>query len=269
MKTPVYILATCRNAALLGMTTLVFRTLRTGFPHASITVFGNGLVREHAALVQEEAAKCDAAFNWIRPTAHDVWLEHLVQAQGQPFWICDTDMVFFQPVEQPAPGVYLSGRYEPAFAEEWTQSWHAERLHTCLLYLDPQALRARMRAWLSAHVPNIFGHAETHFIRQHFVPVQGGPPTFMDTAAGLYHALGGTAFDEARNEAFEHLHCGSYSDLIGRCASLGDLAAMHAAVLADVQNARGLREAQDKYYASRRSFGRSGANPPEAIAAQQ
>ncbi len=251
MQTPVHILATCRNPALLGATTLVFRTLRTGFPSAEVVVYGNGLAREHAAVVQEEAAKCDAAFNWIRPTAHDVWLEHLVQTQPGPFWICDTDLVYFQPVPPPAPGVWLSGRYEPSFAEEWTASLHVERLHTCLLYLDPQLLRAKMRAWQSRHVPAIFGHAETHFIRQHFVPVAGRAPHFMDTAAGLYHAFGGAPFDPAANECFEHLHCGTYSDLIGRCASLGDLGAVHAAVVADVQQARGLREAQEKYYVTR------------------
>lgn len=248
---PVYILATCRNPALLGMTTLVFRTLRTGFPHNPIVVFGNGLTPEHTAVVQEEAAKCDAAFHWIRRVPHDIWLEHLVQDQPRPFWICDTDIVFFQPMEQPHPDTFLAGRYEPGFNEEWTQSWHAERLHTCLLYLDPQALRAKMRAWMSTHVPQIFNHAETHFIRQHFVPRMGSGPCFMDTAAGLYHAFGGTPFDEATNEAFEHLHCGTYSDLIGKCESLKDLPAVHAAILADAQNARGLREGQDKYYASR------------------
>lgn len=250
-RTPVYILATCRNADLLPATLLVFRTLRTGFPHAPVKVFGNGLSPEHSAAVQQAAAEADADYVWVRKTAHDVWLEHLVQDQAQPFWICDTDMVFFQPVGAPPRGAWLSGRFEPGFAEEWTQSWHAERLHTCLLYLDPQQLRAKMRAWMTQHVPAIFGHAETHFIRQHFVPVQGGPPTFMDTAAGLYHAFGGTPFDTATDECFEHLHCGTYSDLVAGCASLKDLPAVHAAIIKDVTAARELHVAQQRYYASR------------------
>jgi hypothetical protein len=294
MNAPIYILATCRNPDLLPATLLVFRTLRTGFPHAPVKVFGNGLSPEHSALVQQAAAEANADYVWVRKTAHDVWLEHLVQDQAGPFWICDTDMVFFQPVPAPPPGAWLSGRFEPGFAEEWTQSWHAERLHTCLLYLDPQQLRAKMRAWMTEHVPAIFGHAETHFIRQHFVPLVGLPrcgdrtsqrdvpttgntqdrtsqrdvptngneaertsqrdvPTtlFMDTAAGLYHAFGGTPFDTATDECFEHLHCGTYSDLVAGCASLKDLPAVHAAIIKDGNAARELLVAQQRYYASR------------------
>jgi len=281
MANQIHILATVRNPALLDAALLVFKSLRLGFPHNAVTVYGNGLRSDHAAAVQQAAASANAAFNWIRPTAHDVWLEHLVQSQDEPFWICDTDIVFFAPVKPPtAAGVDLAGRFEPGFDEEWTQCFHVERLHTCLLYLDPLALRAKMRAWLHQHVPSIFSHAGCQFIRQHFVAVlerdcAGGQSQhgdipgrdqaaaaglatqprstthFYDTAAGLYHAFGGTAFDEEQNAAFEHLHCGSYSDLIGRCESLKDLPAVHQAVLANPDQARGLHAAQAQYYSTR------------------
>lgn len=258
------------------MALLVFKTLRVGFPHSPVTVYGNGLRSDHAAAVQQAAASADAEFNWIRPTAHDVWLEHLIRSQDAPFWICDTDMVFRSPVPEPSPGVWLSGRFEPGFNEEWTRSWHVERLHTCLLYVNPVHIRALMRSWLHQHVPDIFSHAGCQFVRQHFVAVNetvgrrstaatgassnggGAPPPyhqptthFYDTAAGLWHAFGGTPFDAEQDAAFEHLHCGSYSDLIGRCESLKDLPAVHAAVLADGKLADGLKAAQQKYYAER------------------
>lgn len=233
------------------MALLVFKTLRVGFPHSPVTVYGNGLRSDHAAAVQQAAASADAEFNWIRPTAHDVWLEHLIRSQDAPFWICDTDMVFRSPVPEPTPGVWLSGRFEPGFNEEWTRSWHVERLHTCLLYVNPVHVRALMRSWLHQHVPDIFSHAGCQFVRQHFVPIAGSSPCFYDTAAGLWHAFGGTPFDAEQDAAFEHLHCGSYSDLIGRCESLKDLPAVHAAVLADGKLADGLKAAQQKYYAER------------------
>jgi hypothetical protein len=103
MNAPLHILATVRNPALLDAALLVFKTLRLGFPHNEVTVYGNGLRSDHAGAVQQATASAAGTFNWIRPTAHDVWLEHLIQTQTAPFWICDTDMVFFNPMDfQPA-----------------------------------------------------------------------------------------------------------------------------------------------------------------------
>lgn len=252
MTAPVHILATCRKPELLPAALLVFKTLRLGFPLPPVVVYGNGLTASAAGEVQQAAAAAKASFNWIRPTAHDVWLEHLIATQNNPFWICDTDLVFLGGIPEPAAGTWLSGRFEPGFNEEWTRCWHAERLHTCLLYLDPVHLRAVMRSWLHQHVPPIFSHAGAEFVRQHFVPRYGQTPMFYDTAAGLYAAFGGTPFDAETDAAFEHLHCGTYSDLIGQCESLKDLPAVHSAVLADPAAARGLRVQQEKYYALRK-----------------
>lgn len=251
MNPPVHILATVRNPDLLAAALLVFKTLRLGLPRNPVIVYGNGLRPEHAASVQQAAAAADAEFRWVRPTAHDIWLEHLVQNGGAPFWICDTDMVFLAPVRPPDPGTRLAGRLEPGFCEEWSKSWHVERLHTCLLWLDPVGLRAEWRAWMTQHVPGIFGHAETHFLRQHFVPRHGQLPLFYDTAAGAYQAFGGTPFDAEQNAAFEHLHCGTYSDLVSECSTLKDLPAVHAGVFADPARARGLAVAQAGYYERR------------------
>lgn len=254
MTPAVHILVTVRNPALLPMALLVFKTLRVGFPTAPVHVYSNGLGAKENLALTEAAQNIGANLTWLRPTSHDLWVESLLQRERSPFWICDPDMVFFDNVEKlfPAnPAIKLAGRFEPGFAEEWTHSWHVERLHTCLMYLDPAALRTEQIIWLERHVPKIFPWAETHFVRQHFIPRARQMPLFYDTCAGLYHALGGTAFDEPLNEAFEHLHCGSYSDLIGKCESLADLPAVHAAVLADINNARGLRQAQDNYYQSR------------------
>ncbi len=261
MKTTVNILATVRNPALLPATLLVFKTLRTGFPAARVFVWGNGLCSHDCQAVRAAAASVGASFINLPATSHDAWIETMVNRWNEPLWICDTDMVFFHQVEagpgQEAFGAGLfMGRHEPEFDEEWTGTRHMERLHTCLMWFNPVALRMAIRSWM-ARIPDPWRmSAQFPLFRQNFIPVRwwfnGQPETwFYDTCAGLYHALGGTPFSEEQNAAFEHLHCGTYADVMN-AESLRDLPAVHAAVYQNPQSARGLRAGQDAYYATRK-----------------
>lgn len=249
MKPVVHILATVRNPALREAALLVFRTIRVAFPTWEIRVYGNALAGQSNDQVAEAAAKAGALYMRMPPTAHDEWILRLLETSTEPFLICDTDMVFWENMEDRlhAPEL-ISGRYEPGFNEEWTQSWHAERLHTCLMYLNPAGLRAATRHYLTKHVPSVFPKASVEFYRQHFVPRLGQLPLFYDTMAGVWHALSGEPFGELQNSCFEHLNCGSYVDEIGKTTGLKDLEAFHRAVYADVNLARGLRVKQQEWY---------------------
>lgn len=275
MKTQVHILATVRNPALLPAARLVFQTLRIGFPTAEVIVWGNGLDKASAKVIQEDARKCGATFRNDPQIAHGRWIEALCTLRTLPFWICDTDIVFFDEVEHWFSGrddTVFSGRYEPAFREQWTGSLHVARLHPSLMWFNPQRLHIAMRKWPGQHA--FFNTVEANLFRWQWVPRRlsdyqiirlsdSGTDTdehgrtrtelwFYDTCAGLHQALGGTAFDEEQNDAFEHLHCGSYSDLIGNgVGSMGKMGVMHQAVFADPSKARGLRKMQDEYYRSR------------------
>ena len=250
MNTTVHILATVRNPALLESALLVFKTVRVGFPRALIQVRGNGLDPVAADAVGLAASQSGCDFHNDNRTSHDAWIEKLIYTKGDPFWVCDTDLVFFEAVEHwfaGKPSVMHAGRFEPEFYEEWTRSRHMARLHTSLMYLNPVELRLGMRTWMG-QFPTLWHTAQMNLIRQQFVPLLGELPLFYDTCAALYHALGGTAFTKEQNAAFEHLHCGTYADLIGAVTSLRDLAAVHRAVYADPSRARGLQHKQNDYY---------------------
>jgi hypothetical protein len=263
MLPPVHILATIRQPALWPATTLVFKTLRTGFPTAPVMVWGNGLKPNDRAIVIPAAEAAGAGYQDISPTSHDAWIETLINTQSGPLWICDTDMVFFDRLTSNAqspksgretsdfrPETLFAGRYEPAFDEEWTGTRHVERLHTCLMYLNPPALRSAIRAW-QARIPSPWrDSAQFPLVRQHFVPVRGGDTLFYDTMAGLWHAGLGTPFTPEQDAAFEHLHCATYADLVD-APSLANLKAVHNQVYANPQAARGLKQAQDQYYIER------------------
>lgn len=250
MLPPVHILATVRTPTLWPATTLVFKTLRTGFPTSLVMVWGNHLKPNDRSIVVPSAALAGAVYRDIDATSHDAWIENLINTQSQPFWICDTDMVFFGALDPRPSAIGFSGRYEPAFDEEWTGTRHVERLHTCLMYLDPVALRSQIREW-QARIPSPWrDSAQFPLVRQHFVPVRGGPTLFYDTMAGLWQAGLGMPFTPAQDAAFEHLHCATYANLVD-APSLANLSAVHNQVYANPQAARGLKQAQDQYYRER------------------
>jgi hypothetical protein len=146
----------------------------------------------------------------------------------------------------------FAGRFEPEFMEEWTGTRHAARLHPSLMRFDPCPLRAVMRYWPGVH--EFFLTVKREFFEWQFVPY-GDEVLFYDTCAVLHQAFGGARFTDAQNERFEHLHCGSYSDLIGPSLSLqGDMAEKHRAIYMQPELARGLQIEQRKYYASRKPW---------------
>ncbi len=245
----VYILATCLDQTLIETSLLVFRTLRIGFPSAQVHVQGNALDPVANQRVAQLAGATGCSYLNGQPVAHDVWVERLLQLSPDPFWILDTDIVFWSGVESFAfSGAALSGRYEPAFTEPWSGTSKVSRLHTSLLYFDPELLRRSIRNWLVRWHPKGFPFVPSvELIRQHYVPRASSPPLFYDTCAGLYQALGGLAFTDVQNSAFEHLHCGAYSNRIA--AALPGIEDVHRAVVYDTGKARGLREAQEKFYA--------------------
>lgn len=246
---------TVRKPELLPAAALVFRTVRVGFPEQDLVVWGNGLDPVWAGMVASWTQQVGGTFrNLGGYVSHDAWIEGAIQREMEPFWICDTDVVFFDKMHQPEAVVMMAGRHEPEFSEQWTRTRYMERLHTCVMYLDPSQARQGMREWLCRFPKPWRYTAEFPFIRQNFVPVAAAPRRsaevlFYDTCAGLWHSVGGQPFSEEENGAFEHLHCATYVDCIDpRLPGVKELAAQHAAIYRDPQLARGLFGRQKLVY---------------------
>lgn len=247
MTTNVHILATCLSPELISATTLVFKTLRTGFPDASVSVWCNDLKPRQRAIVSSAARESGCDLFDLPPTSHDVWIERMLEHSPAPFWVLDTDVVFFGKVEPAIPDAALCGRFEPAFFEPWSKTHKVERLHTSLLWLNPRLIHQQIRLWIGKWHPKGFPFTpQVDLIRQHYVPRAGNEPLFYDTCAGLYNAIGGAAFTDDQNAAFEHLHCGTYSDRIA--VVMPGIVGVHKAVISDCGNAKGLSQQQSKFY---------------------
>ncbi len=184
-----------------------------------------------------------SSFINIGPTAHDRWIEHLVESSKAPFWICDTDIVFWESVEGFDVPELIKGRLEPAWFSKWTGCNHVERLHPCLMMLNPVGIRVGVRRWASQFPAAQRISAEYPMIREYFIPVKGEPPLFYDTCAGIWQGLGGTPFSDVENDYFDHLHAASSTHTMP-ADMRSDFEKVHNGVYCDV----GLKSVQAEYY---------------------
>lgn len=255
MKINVHILATHLHGASLGGTLLTFKTLRVGFPKANVTVWGNGLSDKTDRIVQAAARCVDCKYVPSKPTRHDQWISFLLAESPEPFWICDTDIVFHRSVEGFANSSdYLVGRFESPFLEPWSKTQKVARLHTSLLWINPRLIQDLIARWMARWHPKGFPFLpEVEMIRQHYVPQgEGKAPLFYDTCAGLYQAIGGKSFTEDQNEAFDHLHCGTYVQRMND--AVPGLKEAHDAIYQGAINPKGLRHTQAAFYSEHRIY---------------
>jgi hypothetical protein len=246
----VHILATHLFGEPIEGTTLVFRTLRVGFPTAKVTVWGNNLNVSSQLHVRHCCDKTCATFLQVNSTAHDRWITGLVEVSPEPFWICDTDIVFRSSIEgfKSDKDRAIFGRYEPEFVEPWSKTQKVDRLHTSLLWINPKMVRSQIRGWMASWHPNGFPFMpEVELIRQQFIPQGlGKKPLFYDTCSGLYQAIGGQAFTDEQNNAFDHLHCGTY---VRRMKGAVDgLKEAHEAIYSGKVEASQIRDSQQEFY---------------------
>lgn len=251
MPETVHILASCRNLNLVDATLVVFKTIRVGFPNAEIIVWLNPMHME-AKLLTINAARsvgatvCDSGI--YKPMRHDEWIEWIFGERIAPFWICDTDMAFFGQCEGWfAQNTLMAGRYIPAFRDPFSKTIHRDRLHTCLMWLNPEEIRSALQNW-SRRFPESWMAPKVEFFRQTYWPTRNKETEFGDSCSGLWHTIGGTPFSVELNTCFEHLNCGTYSDLIGK--SLGGESWMdgHRRFCSDPLSVRGIQLAQAEFY---------------------
>lgn len=267
-KTPkVYILATCRKPELLPATLLVFDTIRVGFPTASIDVHINGICCDPLRALEYKVMKVNGALYKMAQTIHHEWIESLIYRENEPFFICDTDVIFWDNFEKwDFSGHALAGRYIPQFYDEFSKCITRPRLHTSLLYIDPVEVRKQIKAYYNQFPdtpfnpkPNLF-YPMFHPLMEpvasenaddRLFPFGGRLFTnyFYDTCSMLYHAIGGLPFNEEHLNCFDHLHCGTISDIIAPHLSIGkDLVAKHQAAFANPQLAKGCWKHQNEYF---------------------
>jgi len=235
---------------MLPAATLVFKTIRVGFPKAPLKVFPNDQPAELDSILKASAAVGGVCYpQFLDNCRHDVWILHLLDTEPGPFWICDTDIVFWKKFEHTPDGSALAGVRVPSFYEPWTGTQYRERLHTCLMRIDPEAFRASKAKYMDSFPQEPF-HPFLMFVPQQWQAERiNGRVTnhFYDTLAMAWHAFGGQEFTPEQILSFDHLNCATYADLIAPSLDF-DILGAHKAVYEDITKARGSWATQFKWF---------------------
>lgn len=250
----VHVLATCRNPELFPATRLVFDSIRVGFPTAEINVVLNGLASYHEAEIEKECEKVSAncSNRTIYPTVHNRWISELIRDKSEPFFICDTDVIFHENFERfdfDFQAKALAGRLIPRFFDEVTGCITYERLHTSLLYINPMIIRRQVASFKSKLCTQSPFYVDQDLVDP-LMSVIHKQPYFHDTASQLYNAIGGKAFTPQQLDCYDHLNCGTYIDIAAPRMTYGkNLKSDHEKVFENPALSRGIWKQQENYYA--------------------
>lgn len=237
----VFCITYCRRPELYYGTSLIFQTIRAGFPDAEIVVIDNASaygVEETRRLAESVGA---IFVHYEKERRHQDILADIVIGADVPTAVVDPDIVFWDRADEST--AMLEGRLIPCFLDPYTGCHTHERLHTSFLKFRPE-LREAIR--------------EVRAQRFDWEPFS---PTMLemdgwhrwDTMASLYASLKHIAkpFSESDLNKYDHLFCGSHIDLVSdKLNEWGDkFRAMHeSARVGDLEALRGIWKLQDTFF---------------------
>jgi len=246
----VFILATCKNPELFAYTKLVFETLRIGFPNARIFVDLNNLEIKQEASIKEIAEELGCIVRSISETIHHKWLAEILKKEVDPFWIVDTDVIFYKEVESWTTTNALFGARIPEFIDEFTGAQTKARLHTSLLRIDPVGVNEALKSYFSTqNITEFNPHASLIYPQ---VVAVSGIPNFYDTLASLYHAIGGEDFKPHQKDSYFHFHFGTFSDrVLEKLQDSVKIKESRERVLSNSEVGKGLWRVQEQFFRDR------------------
>lgn len=260
-KLAVHILATVNQPEDLARATLVYRTLRTGFPTADIHVFENRIhwdcFEAYLLLAQGARAKFHRRSAVGVYKLHDFIEEQTDYTSTPPYdriVFCDPDVIFYENMEPSFAGDYLmKGMYIPAHVNEVYRAKEASRLHTSLLAIGSlHKMKETLEAKYFIGDFSPIGHMNPW--RPSLV-VDNGLRLYWDTASTVFHTVGGLAFLPEERDMYTHLHASTWLPQVARHMSSGStLLQLHQQALTSPESLRGLWKRQEKYYKEHQNY---------------
>ncbi len=212
----VYVITYCRKPDLLYGTTMVFNTIRVGFPDSAIVVIDNASLPEVRGILKGLADSVGAEFQQLTEVQkHHEILGGLFRMANGPFAVVDPDVMFWSRFDQAGSGL-IEGRLIPTFQDPHSLCLTHKRLHTSLLKVpDPQDFRSAIE------------HYASYFDFDPFAPTmfhRAGVWERYDALGSIYALLEGSchAFTASELDSYDHLFCGSHIDLVAK--TLGSFA---------------------------------------------
>jgi len=215
-KATVYILTYCREMELFYGTEMVFKSLRTGFPNARVTVVDNSSLPEAAVRIEALARQTDCAYECVSDRVpHHEFIEERIRITANdsrvrgPVVFLDPDICFWKSCEDFDFDGILAGRLEGAFYTKATRTYTMPRIHTSFMWIPDVAELCREVAGIRA------GHFDFVPLRSVSMKIAGQWYRF-DTGGSLYAAMPGkmSSFTEEHLDCYDHLYGGCHVDWV-------------------------------------------------------
>lgn len=239
----VYIITRCTDLDLKASATLVFDSIRVGFPTWNIYCYYLGDFEEVEIEVKKKCKKYNIILYELSLKKFNYEVISLLIDQSQnDFLVVDSDIVFWKNLEWYKPLKNLAGRHIPRYYESFVKGFSEERLHTSLLYFSNiPDLRKLIKESFDS---------KTDFTPYNvFKPVvvkNNGTTLFYDSCSILYNAIGGEAFGKDVLECYDHLFCGSFHKEVAK--DKPEMDKFFNSVFADHRQLRGIHRSQNKYW---------------------
>jgi hypothetical protein len=212
----VVILTFCRKLELFYGTELIFRTLRVGFPNATVTVVDNASLPEVRGEIERLARAHDCRFRQIPGPAslpHHQFIERTIADAGasgpRPLVFLDPDLCLWASCEEFEFDALMAGKLIDAHEDDMYECVTMPRLHTSFLWIpDPAQLQAEIDRIRTRHF-------DFHPFLS-FSTKLGDAWIRYDTGASLYAAISGrvASFTARHLDRYDHLFGGSHLDLL-------------------------------------------------------
>lgn len=238
----VFCITYCRNASLYYGTSLIFKTIRVGFPNAEITIIDNASVFgvDTTRKLSESIGATFIPLSTAR--GHHNILADIIYSADVPTAIVDPDIIFWERADE-SKGI-LEGRLIPNFFDPSSGCHTYERLHTSFLKFKPE---------LRDIILGIFADKCNW---QPFIPIMlevDGWWRRWDTMSGLYASIMHLTkpFSEDDLNKYDHLFYGSHIDWVSKKLGKweGFFVALHeAARTGDLAALKGAWKLQDAFF---------------------
>lgn len=211
----VCILVTVPRPELLDNCTLVFKTLRVGFPTVQIDVFDNVNNSDVWNALALRTKQVDGRFITCRERYHHgKWIQAILKRYDEPVVILDPDVILWENCENLQFARLYAGYYTPMIWNEFAKCISAPRIHTSFMWFnDPQ----RLLRDIKNRYPEAHDSTGAYSPCNPFMPdvkFLNGRPMFWDTCANLYNMIPGTHFDDDVLLKYDHVPSSSFYDVM-------------------------------------------------------
>jgi len=246
-------LITITNPDLFDNCTLMFRTLRVGFPTAEIEVTDNATIDPtHRRRIRELCAASNVDYSYSSHRLHHAeWICNSIELGQGKLIIVDPDTMFWKSCEGPEFDfpTHIAGYHVPVIYNEFARCVSFERLHTSFLVVkDCEAL---VDATQQLYQPACAEGGEYCPFDPYMPCVKAvrGKYMFWDSCANLYNMVGGTHFTETQLECYDHLNsAGFYDIMLSRVDDPTSFEHQHKVAKTNPESLRGFYKAVDNYY---------------------